>query len=307
MVNSATIGADILRQRAERTQAAQSVAVETAFLILDTESVPDGQLIGQVKYPGDNLSPDEAIRRAQSEARTLSRDNSDFLPVTYQIPVAVCVLRVGADFALQALTCLDAPEYRPAEIVKKFWVGSARYRAKLVTFNGRSFDLPLLELAAFRWGCSAREHFISSRNRYNGNHIDLLEVMTNFGAYRMAGGLNLLAKILGKPGKMEVEGEQVYQMYLAGRMREINDYCMFDTLDTYFVFLRTRVLTGDLPPEREQVLVADARDWLSAKSDELPALKTYLKAWQPPQECPGTDTNTSTFNPPHPTEFAESP
>jgi predicted PolB exonuclease-like 3'-5' exonuclease len=269
--------------------------------------VPDGRLISQVKYPGEDLPPEEAIRRAQAEARALSRDNSDFLPVTYQIPVAVCVLRVSADFALQALTCLDAPEYRPAEIVKKFWLGSARYRAKLVTFNGRGFDLPLLELAAFRWGCSAREHFHSSRNRYNGNHIDLLEVMTNFGAYRMTGGLNLLAKLLGKPGKMDVDGDQVYQMYVAGRMREINDYCMFDTLDTYFVFLRTRVLTGDLSPEREQVLVADARDWLSAKVDEQPALATYLEAWQPMQVCPAPDANPSMLNPPHPTESAESP
>ena len=163
--------------------------------------------------------------------------------------------------------------------MKKFWVGSARYRAKLVTFNGRAFDLPLLELAAFRWGCSAREHFHSSRNRYNGNHVDLLEVMTNFGAYRLTGGLNLLAKILGKPGKMEVDGDQVYRMYLAGQMREINDYCMFDTLDTYFVFLRTRVLTGELTLENEHVAVVKAQEWLKQKVNELPALQRYLDNW----------------------------
>src|SRR5437588_1680018 len=121
----------------------------TRYLVLDTESVPDGRLLAKVKYPGENLPPEEAIQRAQAEARELSRDGSDFLPVTFHFPVAVCVLRVAADFTLQALTCLDAPEYRPAEIVRKFWLGSARYRAKLVTFNGRGFDLPLLELAAF--------------------------------------------------------------------------------------------------------------------------------------------------------------
>jgi predicted PolB exonuclease-like 3'-5' exonuclease len=281
MVDSATIGAEIMRRRAERAEGIRSGATGTAYLILDTESVPDGRLIGQVKYPGDNLSPEEAIRRAQDEARDQSPTKSEFLPVTFQIPVAVCVLRVAADYTPQALTCLDAPEYRPAEIAKQFWIGSGHYsRAKLVTFNGRGFDLPLLELAAFRWGCSAREHFHSSRNRYNGNHLDLQELLSNFSAYRMVGGLNLLAKLLGKPGKLEVNGDQVYPMYQAGRIREINEYCMFDTLDTYFVFLRTRVLTGELSVERERELEEKAREWINAKTTELPVLRQYLDAWQ---------------------------
>ena len=71
----------------------------------------------------------------------------------------------------------------------------------------------------------------------------------------MAGGLDLLSKLLGKPGKMEVSGDQVYEMHRAGRHQDINDYCLFDTLDTYFVFLRTRVLSGDLTLEQEHELV----------------------------------------------------
>jgi predicted PolB exonuclease-like 3'-5' exonuclease len=200
--------------------------------------------------------------------------------------VAVCVLRLGADFAPQALTCLDAPEYRPQEIVKKFWLGSSRYRAKLVTFNGRGFDLPLLELAAFRWGFCARDHFQASRNRYSGNHLDLFDWLSNYGACRLTGGLNLLAKLLGKPGKMEVDGDQVYALHVAGRSREINEYCMFDTLDTYFVFLRTRVLTGDLTAEQERAIETRAREWLAAKCSELPALRQYLDAWESPPPVP---------------------
>src|SRR6516225_6054940 len=122
MVDSATIGAEIMRRRAERAESVRTGKPGTACLILDSESVPDGQLVGRIKYPGENLSPEEAISRAQAEARELT--GSEFLAVTYQIPVAVCVLRVAADFTPQALTCLDAPEYRPAEITKQFWLGS---------------------------------------------------------------------------------------------------------------------------------------------------------------------------------------
>lgn len=257
---------------------AADAATRTAFLIVDTESVPDGRLLSAVKYPDEYLSPEEAIERARAEQVEKSWNKSDFIPVSFQVPVAVCVLRVGADLSLQALKCLDAPHFRPREIVNQFWFGISCYKAKLVTFNGRCFDMPLLEMAAFRYGFAAPTYCQNSRNRFNGP-IDLMDWMTNFGAYRMAGGLDLLAKLLGKPGKMETSGDQVYQMYLDGKLQEINDYCLCDTLDTYFVFLRTRVFTGDIPPDREAELVADAKDLLEAKAGEFPVLGKYLDRW----------------------------
>src|SRR5262245_18696396 len=94
----------------------------TPFLVVATESVPDGRLLGLVKYPGEQITPDEAIARAQAEARERSYAQSDFLPVSFQFPVAVCVVRVGAEFSLQAVTCLDVPHFRPREVVRKFWI-----------------------------------------------------------------------------------------------------------------------------------------------------------------------------------------
>jgi predicted PolB exonuclease-like 3'-5' exonuclease len=177
------------------------------------------------------------------------------------------------------MTCLDAPQFRPREIVKGFWTGMSRYsKAKLVTFNGRCFDMPLLELAAFRYGCSAKDHYLNNRYRYNGP-IDLLDFFGNFGACRMEGGLNLLAKLIGKPGKTDIKGEDVYRMYLEGKHQEINDYCLCDTLDTYFVFLRTRILTGDINPEQENELIAKAKEFLESKIADFPILSRYMENW----------------------------
>ncbi len=243
--------------------------------------MPDGALLAKVKYPGENLTPEQAIEKARQEVREKTKEASDFIPVTFQVPVAVCVLRVGADFLPQAIACLDAPQFRTPEIVRLFWRGVSVYkRAKLVTFNGRGFDLPLMELAAFDHGCSAGGYF-AGRNRYNGNQIDLFDWLTNYGAHRMDGGLNLLAKRGHRPagvGKMDVAGDQVYAMYQQGRRQEINDYCMFDTLDTYFIFLRTRVLLGEMGGREEQQLARRARAWLAEKIVVLPALRRYLEA-----------------------------
>jgi 3'-5' exonuclease len=255
-------------------------STRTAFLVVDTESVPDGRLLNLVKYTDEQLNCEEAIEKARAEARDNSWNSSDFVPVAFQFPVAVCVVRVGEDFSLQAIKCIDAPLFRPREIVRQFWLGVPLYeRAQLVTYNGRCFDMPLLELAAFRYGIALRDYLEKCRKRFSSGHLDLCEWMNNYGAVRLSGGLDLLAKLLGKPGKMEVSGDKVYELYRAGKHQEINDYCLFDTLDTYFVFLRTRVLVGEITLEQEAALVAKGRAFLGSKVEELPALKCYLDNW----------------------------
>src|SRR5262249_7484850 len=141
------------------------------------------------------------------------------------------------------------------------------------------FDLPLLELAAYRYGHAAIKYFHKRGSRYNAHSLDLQEWFTNYGAFRLVGGLNVLAKMLGLPGKMDIAGDQVLQLYREGRLQDISDYCTFDTLDTYFIFLRSRLLLGEIVPEQEAALIAQAKTHLQQRADDLPALKIYLDNW----------------------------
>jgi len=256
------------------------------YLVFDIESVADPELVARLRYPGESLEPADAVRRYRAEL--MEKYESDFIPYTYQIPISVAAGKVGADFRLIDLVVLDEPEFRPHVITEYFWRGWEKYRRPtLVSFNGRGFDLPLLELAAFRYGLSAPAWFHVAgksyeqpRTRYNvQSHIDLCELLTNFGATRFTGGLNLAANLLGKPGKMDIQGNMVQDLYDAGRLAEINDYCRCDVLDTYFVFLRTRVLLGQLSLEAEQTIVAETREWLTQKSEQIEAFRTYLERW----------------------------
>ena len=56
-------------------------------------------------------------------------------------------------------------------------------------------------------------------------------MLTNFGASRFNGGLNLVANLLGKPGKMEVQGHMVQDLWNEVKLTEINEYCRCDVLD----------------------------------------------------------------------------
>jgi predicted PolB exonuclease-like 3'-5' exonuclease len=130
--------------------------------------------------------------------------------------------------------------------------------------------------------------FEQPRNRFNLDaHLDLQELLTNFGSTRFTGGLSLAANLLGKPGKMDVQGHMVQDLFNGGRLAEINDYCRCDVLDTYFVFLRTRVLLGKLKLEEEQTLVGEVKTWLESKASQVPVYGHYLEhwgEWRPPED-----------------------
>jgi len=256
------------------------------YLVFDVESVADGSLVSRIRFPGDELSGEQAIQRYREEL--IEKYESDFIPYTFQIPVSVAVAKVGEDLRLIDLVTLDEPEYRSHVITENFWRGWEAYRhPTFVSFNGRTFDIPLLELAAFRYGLDLSRWFNldakswdQNRNRYNtSSHLDLHDVLTNFGATRFNGGLNLVANLIGKPGKMDVQGYMVQDLFNEGKLGEINDYCRCDVLDTYFAFLRTSVLLGNITLDQEKEIVDETRQWLSERVDQCSAYASYLEDW----------------------------
>jgi len=256
------------------------------YLIFDVEAIADGDLISRVKYPDDDLSPAQAIRRYRDEL--IEKTGKDVIPTTFMLPISVAIAKVSTDYRLIDLAVLDKPHYRPHEIAKRFWQGWVHYaQPTFVTFNGRGYDVPVLEMAAYRYGLSVPQWFNvdarsyeQARNRYNSSaHLDLMDLFSNFGAARMTGGLNLLANVIGKPGKTGINGSKVQDMYDAGEAEAINDYCCCDVLDTYYVFLRSRVLIGRLSLDDEQQLVAETKGWLEDKAGSSPAYAHYLEHW----------------------------
>lgn len=267
---------------------------QVAYLVFDVEAVADGELISNVRYWNQYVPPQEAVRRYRAEL--LEQTGKDVLPPSFVLPVSVAVAKIDPSYRLLDVAVLDAPLYRPAQITRKFWQGWTHYhRPTLVTFNGRGYDLPVLELAAFRYGLSLPAWFNvgdrsyeQARNRYNiDSHIDLMDLFSNFGAARISGGLNLMANLIGKPGKTGIDGSKIQDMYEAGQVEAINEYCRCDVLDTYFVFLRSRVLLGKLPLEEEQTIMDETKAWLEQQAETNPAYRHYMEHWgdwQPPAE-----------------------
>jgi 3'-5' exonuclease len=130
------------------------------------------------------------------------------------------------------------------------------------------------------WGDDDRDFkYNNYLSRYHTRHIDLMDVLAVYQP-RAFTGLDDMAKICGLPGKLGMDGGQVWPAYQRGESPAIRAYCETDVMNTYLLFLRFQLMRGVLSPAAHDAEIARARERLTA----LPGAhwSQYLGAWGKP-------------------------
>ena len=134
------------------------------------------------------------------------------------------------------------------EMLGDFAVWLDKTRPCVVTWNGRGFDMPVITSRALKHGISMPWWFSDRNTRYRYSpegHMDLMDFLADFGAAKST-RLDIYAKLVGLPGKVGVDGSQVAPMVHAGKIDEVNAYCLCDVAQTAGLFLRVQLLRGTL-------------------------------------------------------------
>jgi predicted PolB exonuclease-like 3'-5' exonuclease len=158
-------------------------------------------------------------------------------------------------------------------LISSFVDRIAELSPQLVTFNGSSFDLPVLRYRAMVHavaapGLSSRSYF----NRYTEDAVDLCDVLSSF-SFQGKATLHELCRVIGLPGKPEgIGGGDVEKFYLDGRIREIAEYCESDVVNTYRVWLRYELFRGRLSHADFEASEACLVDFIKARGDKKPHL-----------------------------------
>jgi 3'-5' exonuclease len=268
------------------------------YLVFDIETRVDKSLVKQIYDPENVLTLDQAYDKARDQIMERSSQQSDFFPLPYHIPIAIATLQADENYRIHSLGCLGIDRFSEAELVTRFWQ-IFDTATTLVTFNGRGFDLPVLEIQALKHGLSISRYFSSgdSRQNYRGRyseayHFDLCDFLSNFGAAQRRGSLDVLARLVGLPGKYSIAGEDVEYLYRQKRLKEINQYCTTDTLQTFLLFLRIELLRGRLNAESYREAIGAAREDLSQRAANAGPenfLAEFLQRWTDLQPAtPGT-------------------
>jgi predicted PolB exonuclease-like 3'-5' exonuclease len=191
----------------------------TAHLVLDIETIPDPELP--------------------------RLDDSDRVPPPpfNQIVTLGCLLL--DDYVPKKIGVVGEKKTE-RDILFDFATWLDRSRPCVVTWNGRGFDMPVITSRALKHGVSMPWWFSDRHTRYRYSpegHLDLMDFLSDFGAAK-SGRLDVYAKLVGLPGKVGVDGSQVAPMVHAGRIDEVNAYCLCDVAQTAALFLRVQLLRG---------------------------------------------------------------
>jgi predicted PolB exonuclease-like 3'-5' exonuclease len=255
----------------------------TPILVFDIETVLDVAGLRRARQVPAELSDSAVLdwfiqqRRAQT--------GGDFAPHHLQKVVAIaCALRDGAGFKIASV---GNPEDSEPELIRRFFDLVDKFTPQLVSWNGGGFDLPVLNQRAlihgvtaarfWDWGDDDREFkFNSYLGRYHTRHLDLMDVLAMYQP-RASAGLDAMGRLCGFPGKLGMDGSEVNAAVQQGRLDEVRRYCETDVMNTYLLYLRFRLLRGELTAGEYAKEVSLAREKIAGI--DAPHWREFIAVW----------------------------
>ncbi len=251
--------------------------------MLDCETIPDIELVrASFEVDGDDLSASKQAL-AQQEAKS----GNSFLPLPFHKIVAISA--VFADDYGNFVKVGTFPGEEERQILEGFLDYLDRSNPKLVTYNGRTFDIPLIFMRALKYNLSCPAFFEKDNPQLNKNkwenyrsryseqfHLDLMDVIGHFGAVRGI-KLDLLCQMSGIPGKYDVSGDQVMELFYQGEIDRIRQYCESDVINTFLLYLKYELLQGHLTLEQYKNQLNDMAQKLPQDKEYTNIFKQYLQ------------------------------
>jgi hypothetical protein len=141
----------------------------------------------------------------------------------------------------------------------------------LITWNGRTFDLPVIVMRSLLHKIACRWYYESRDVRYRYStegHCDLMDFMSDYGASRFI-KLGDFCHLCGLPGKTDMSGDKISVLHAesvrdpAGseaRQARTARYCLQDSIQTALGWLRTRHHVGKVTAESHNAALATFRE-----------------------------------------------
>lgn len=241
------------------------------LLCLDIETVPDVELVPADWDPARFLKPlwHRIVAISFVEARI------EINPETGLERYIVEHCRSGGEAG-----------WDEGQLLRAFWRYFADRRCRVVTWNGRAFDLPVLQMRALMYGIPIPSWFRRGdrwsgyTNRYAPDfHSDLMELLSGHGASARM-GLDEVATAMGLPGKAGEHGSNVAELVARGEVRRVRDYCETDCLNTAGVYYRWALLTGKCDVAGHDDSMMSLVAYIEAQRDARPHLGAFLDRWR---------------------------
>lgn len=140
------------------------------------------------------------------------------------------------------------------EMLEDFWEGAKEYDT-FVTFNGRGFDVPFLNIRSAVQGIRPSVDMMQGRYLYQqkgAKHIDLQDQLTYYGAMYRKPSLHLFCRAFGieSPKAEGVAGDDVAELFRMEKFRDIAAYNARDVIATTALYQKWKQYLA--PEDKEE-------------------------------------------------------
>ncbi len=126
------------------------------------------------------------------------------------------------------------------DLLGRFWEIVERKCPRLVSFNGRAYDGPILMIRSAQLGVAPSLNLCGKRFDMS-QHLDLDEVLSFHGAWRERYKLDYWCRRFDvESPKGSIDGSQIARAYREGRIEEIGEYCLRDARATAQIYQRVK-------------------------------------------------------------------
>lgn len=212
-------------------------------IVFDLETLPDGEYPTpeDVKVPG-SMKKEETIYAFTHNPENLEqvyRDRSKsyiegrILSIGWKADDDETIVHINGDeeTVMQEFDIAIKTKFR-----ERFDTDTI-HSVKWIAHNLNTFDGPYLRLRAMKYNC---EYILKAMGE-KPDFVDTMKVAC-YPDYRGYVSLDALCKLFGLPGKGEIDGSMIYDMYKAGKIKEIADYCKSDVDKLYLVAQKLRLV-----------------------------------------------------------------
>ena len=270
-------------------------------LFYDLEWVPDAAGAKRLFELKEDVSELDAMRRLWEHSPSYSEQNPrPFLKYMFSRVVSIAYLsrklvyRDGEptlEFTLNSLPKLplEVEDVDETAIIDKFLYIVGDRCPQLIGFNSSESDMQVLIQRAMINEVRAPAFCRRPNKPWEGNdyfdsrnseaHLDLLLRFSQRGG--MAPRLDEFAKLCGFPGKIDVMGDQVTDLWLDRQITKIIEYNQIDTLNTYLLWLRMVYFAGHIEEEDYANEQDQFRHFLEFESEkpEKAFVADFLAKW----------------------------
>lgn len=263
-----------------------------SIFVFDIETIPDHEVAPNLTDISETATIEEKRKALTDYHLQITNGQNDFPRQLFHKVVCISFLEAKIDYdysngqesyKIVKFESASTKNSTEEQVIKWFWNHTSKIAPRFISFNGKTFDMPVLKYRALKYGIPCDWFFLEGdkwenyNQKYGTLHTDLIDCFSDYGASAKV-KMKEVCALLNIPCKLDADGGSLTEMYDAQKFDEIRDYCETDVLATYILYLKFCQLSGKISKDSLENHENNLANLL--KESQKAKIQEFLAKWK---------------------------